>query len=149
MRAIIQRVTKGSVTVDNKVVGRVGKGFVVFLGICHDDTEEDAKYISKKITNMRIFEDEQGKMNLSLSQVNGGVLAISQFTLYGDTKKGNRPSFVGAAPPEHANRLYQHCIELIRESGIPTESGIFQAEMLVEIHNDGPVTIFIDSKKGD
>lgn len=149
MRAIIQRVTKGSVTVNNEIVGKVGKGFVVFLGVGQEDDEEDAQYISKKIANMRIFEDEEGKMNLSLKQVDGGVLAISQFTLYGDTRKGNRPSFVEAAPLEQANRLYEYCIDLIREEGIQTESGVFQADMLVEIHNDGPVTIFIDSKKGD
>ena len=149
MRAIIQRVTKGSVTVNNEIVGKVGKGFVVFLGVGQEDDEKDAQYISKKIANMRIFEDEEGKMNLSLKQVDGGVLAISQFTLYGDTRKGNRPSFVEAAPLEQANRLYEYCIDLIREEGIQTESGIFQADMLVEIHNDGPVTIFIDSKKGD
>ena len=149
MRAIIQRVTKGSVTVNNEIVGKVGKGFVVFLGVGQEDDEKDAQYISKKIANMRIFEDEEGKMNLSLKQVDGGVLAISQFTLYGDTRKGNRPSFVEAAPLDQANRLYEYCIDLIREEGIQTESGIFQADMLVEIHNDGPVTIFIDSKKGD
>lgn len=149
MKAVIQRVSKGSVTVDHEIVGRVGKGFVVFLGVGHDDTEEDARYLAKKIVGMRIFEDEQGKMNLSLDQVNGGVLIISQFTLYGDTRKGNRPSFVNAAPPEHANRLYEYCIRLIKEYDIPTESGIFQAEMLVEIHNDGPVTLVIDSKKKD
>jgi D-tyrosyl-tRNA(Tyr) deacylase len=149
MRAIIQRVSKGSVSVDHKIVGQVGKGFVVFLGVGHQDDEEDAKYMARKIVNMRIFEDENGKMNLSLDQVSGGVLAISQFTLFGDTKKGNRPSFVGAAPPDHANRLYEYCIDLIREAGIPTESGIFQADMQVEIHNDGPVTLFIDSEKND
>lgn len=149
MRAIIQRVSKGSVSVDGKIVGQVGKGFVVFLGVGHEDTEVDAEYICKKIVNMRIFEDDQGKMNLSLDQVNGGVLAVSQFTLYGDTKKGNRPSFVNAASPDKANRLYEHCIKLIRDTGIPTESGVFQAEMQVEIHNDGPVTLFIDTHKRD
>jgi len=149
MKAIIQRVTKGTVTVKNEIVGRVGKGFVVFLGVGHDDNEEDARYLAKKIVSMRIFEDDQGKMNLSLDQVAGGVLVISQFTLYGDTRKGNRPSFVDAAPPDQANRLYEYCIDLIKEAGIPTENGIFQAEMQVEIHNDGPVTLVIDSKKGD
>lgn len=149
MKAVIQRVTKGIVTVNNEVAGKVGKGFVVFLGVGHHDDEEDARYIAKKIVGMRIFEDEQGKMNLSLNQVNGGVLVISQFTLYGDTRKGNRPSFVDAAPPEQANRLYEYCISLIKDSDIPTESGVFQAEMLVEIHNDGPVTLVIDSKKDD
>ncbi|MDX9887833.1 MAG: D-aminoacyl-tRNA deacylase [Anaerovoracaceae bacterium] len=149
MRAVIQRVSQGSVTVKGKIVGRVGKGFVVFLGVGHEDTEEDASYIAKKIVNMRIFEDHQGKMNLSLEQVDGGVLLVSQFTLYGDTRKGNRPSFVDAAPQDQANRLYGHCLDLIKESGIPTESGIFQAEMAVEIHNDGPVTLVIDSKRGD
>lgn len=149
MRAIIQRVTRGTVAVDDKIVGSVGKGFVVFIGVGHDDQEEDAQYLAKKIVNLRIFEDEAGKMNLSLEQVAGGVLAISQFTLYGETRKGNRPSFVEAAPPDHANRLYEYCVGLIKAAGVPTESGIFQADMLVEIHNDGPVTIFIDSKKGD
>ena len=149
MKAIIQRVTKGTVTVKDEIVGRVGKGFVVFLGVGHEDNEEDARYLAKKISGMRIFEDEQGKMNLSLDQVAGGVLVISQFTLYGDTRKGNRPSFVGAAPPEQANRLYEYFIALIKEAGIPTESGIFQAEMQVEIYNDGPVTLVIESKKGD
>jgi D-tyrosyl-tRNA(Tyr) deacylase len=149
MKAIIQRVTKGTVTVKDEIVGRVGKGFVVFLGVGHEDNEEDARYLAKKISGMRIFEDNQGKMNLSLDQVAGGVLVISQFTLYGDTRKGNRPSFVGAAPPEQANRLYEYFIALIKEAGIPTESGIFQAEMQVEIYNDGPVTLVIESKKGD
>ena len=149
MKAIIQRVTKGTVTVKDEIVGRVGKGFVVFLGVGHEDNEEDARYLAKKISGMRIFEDNQGKMNLSLDQVAGGVLVISQFTLYGDTRKGNRPSFVGAAPPEQANRLYEYFIALIKEAGLPTESGIFQAEMQVEIYNDGPVTLVIESKKGD
>ncbi len=149
MKAVIQRVSKGTVTVNNEIVGKVDKGFVVFLGVGHEDTEEDAAYLAKKIANMRIFEDDQGKMNLSLNQVNGGVLIISQFTLYGDTRKGNRPSFVNAAAPEHANKLYEYCIKLIKEFGIPTESGVFQAEMLVEIHNDGPVTLVIDSNKED
>lgn len=149
MKAVIQRVSKGTVTVNNEIVGKVDKGFVVFLGVGHEDTEEDAAYLAKKIANMRIFEDDQGKMNLSLNQVNGGVLIISQFTLYGDTRKGNRPSFVNAAAPEHANELYEYCIKLIKEFGIPTESGVFQAEMLVEIHNDGPVTLVIDSNKED
>jgi D-tyrosyl-tRNA(Tyr) deacylase len=149
MKAVIQRVSQGSVTVNGKIVGRVGKGFVVFLGVGHEDTEKDAIYIAKKIINMRIFEDHQGKMNLSLAQVDGGVLVVSQFTLYGDTRKGNRPSFVDAGHPDHAKRLYEYCLDLIKESGLPTESGVFQAEMLVEIHNDGPVTLVIDSNKGD
>lgn len=149
MKAVIQRVSKGTVTVDNEIVGSVGKGFVVLLGVGHDDTVADADYLAKKVVAMRIFEDEQGKMNLSLSQVDGGVLVISQFTLYGDTRKGNRPSFVSAAPLELANNLYEHFISQIKESDIPTQSGVFQAEMLVEIHNDGPVTLVIDSKKQD
>jgi D-tyrosyl-tRNA(Tyr) deacylase len=149
MKAVIQRVSRGSVSVNGEVVGKVGKGFVVFLGVGHEDTEEDSNYIAKKIVNMRIFEDHQGKMNLSLAQVDGGVLVISQFTLYGDTRKGNRPSFVDAGHPDHAKRLYEYCIGRIKECDIPTESGVFQAEMLVEIHNEGPVTLVIDSKKGD
>lgn len=147
MRAVIQRVSGSSVAVDGKIVGSIGKGLTVLLGVGEGDDENDAAYLSEKIAGLRIFEDDEGKMNLSLSETEGSVLAISQFTLYGDTRKGRRPSFIRAAAPERANELYRQFCENLKNLGVTVEEGIFQADMLVRIDNDGPVTILIDSRK--
>jgi D-tyrosyl-tRNA(Tyr) deacylase len=147
MRAVVQRVTKASVSVDNEVVGKISNGIVVLLGVGKDDTEEDAKYLAEKIVNLRIFDDEDGKMNLSLLDVKGQALIISQFTLYGDCRRGRRPSYSDSAPPDLAKALYEKFIELVKNYDVHVETGIFAAHMLVEIHNDGPVTLLLDSKK--
>lgn len=147
MRAVVQRVKKSSVTVDEKITGQIGQGLMVLIGIEDGDTEKDADYIADKICGLRIFEDDGGKMNLSIEDIGGEVLAVSQFTLLADARKGRRPSFVKAAAPEEANALYRKVIDKISSRNINVEEGIFQAEMLVEIHNDGPVTILLDSGK--
>lgn len=147
MRAVVQRVKKSSVTVDEKITGQIGKGLMVLIGVEDGDSEKDADYIADKICGLRIFEDEHGKMNLSIEDIGGEVLAVSQFTLLADARKGRRPSFVKAAAPEEANTLYRKVIEKISSRNINVEEGVFQAEMLVEIHNDGPVTILLDSGK--
>ena len=146
MRVVIQRVKHARVTVDHEVVGEIQQGFVLLVGITHDDTEEDAEYCAKKIPNLRVFEDEAGKMNLSLCDVGGGILSISQFTLYGDMRKGRRPNFMAAAKPEQANRLYEYFNQLLREQNIVVETGIFGAMMDVELVNAGPVTLILYSK---
>jgi D-tyrosyl-tRNA(Tyr) deacylase len=133
--------------VDGDVVGKIGPGLVVLLGVAKSDTQVDAEYLAAKITGLRVFEDEHGKMNLSLVETHGAVLAVSQFTLYGDVRKGKRPSFDEAAPPELARELYEYFIAKIRESGVPCETGRFQATMQVELVNDGPVTILLDSTR--
>lgn len=145
MRFVIQRVTHASVTVDSKIVGKIEKGFLVLIGIENDDTEKIADKMVLKMTGLRIFEDEAGKMNLSLKQVNGSLLLISQLTLYADCRKGNRPSFIGAGKPEMANCLYEYIIEKCKEQDLQVEQGIFGADMKVELLNDGPVTILLDS----
>ena len=147
MRTVVQKVTRSSVTVEGEVKGKIGSGLMVLIGVAEGDTEEDAAYIADKISKLRIFEDEQEKLNLSVKDVGGEVLAISQFTLLADARKGRRPSFSHAARPEEANALYQKVIEGIRESGIHVEEGVFQTHMEVEIINDGPVTILLDSRK--
>lgn len=147
MRAVVQRVKKSSVTVDEKITGQIGQGLMVLIGVEDGDTEKDADYIADKICGLRIFEDDGGKMNLSIEDIGGEVLAVSQFTLLADARKGRRPSFVKAAAPEEANALYRKVIDKISSRNINVEEGIFQAEMLVEIHNDGPVTILLDSGK--
>ena len=147
MRAVVQRVTDADVSVDNKITGAIGKGYVVLLGVEEGDTEADADYMVEKITGLRVFEDDEGKMNLSMMDVGGELLSVSQFTLLADARKGRRPSFVKAARPDEANRLYRYFNEKIRGKGIKVEECIFQAEMLVRINNDGPVTILLDSKK--
>lgn len=147
MRAVVQRVIKADVTVEDKVTGSIENGLVVLLGVEEEDGEGDAVYLAEKIAGLRIFEDEEGKMNLSVKDVGGALLAVSQFTLFGDCRKGKRPSFIKAARPEKANDLYRRFVTLCREQELHVEEGIFQAEMLVRIHNDGPVTILIDSKK--
>lgn len=147
MRFVIQRVSHASVTIDAEVAGKIEKGFLVLIGIEDDDTEKIADKMVAKMTGLRIFEDEAGKMNLSLKQVNGGLLLISQFTLYADCRKGNRPSFIRAGKPEKASRLYEYIIEKCREQDLQVEQGIFGADMKVELLNDGPVTILLDSRE--
>lgn len=147
MRAVIQRVSQASVTVDDQIIGSIQNGFMVLLGIADEDTEEDLNYLVKKITQMRIFEDEQGKMNLSLKDTGGSLLIISQFTLFASTKKGNRPSFTEAGSPEFSRQMYLKFIDACREQGIHTEEGEFGAHMVVSLVNDGPVTITIDSRQ--
>lgn len=146
MKAVIQRVTHGSVSIDDKIIGKIGLGFVILLGVTHDDATEDADYLAEKIVNLRVFEDGDGKMNRSLADVGGSILVISQFTLFANTRKGRRPSFIDAARPEIAIPLYEYFMEKSRSVGIPVECGEFGAMMAVKIHNDGPVTIIIDSR---
>lgn len=147
MRAVIQRVTRAQVRVGEEVVGKIGPGIVVLLGVAKTDTKEDADYLAAKILGLRIFDDENGKMNLSLAETHGSVLAVSQFTLCGDVRKGRRPSFDEAAPPQLARELYEYFVGRIREAGVTCETGRFQAMMQVELVNDGPVTILLDSKR--
>lgn len=146
MRAVIQRTTGASVKVEGEVTGQIETGLVVLLGVEDADTVEDADYLARKIANIRIFEDENEKMNRSLSDVEGSVLSISQFTLHADTKKGNRPSFTKAARPDKADELYKYFNEELRKQNVPVETGSFGAHMSVQLLNDGPVTIIIDSK---
>ncbi|MGV3084053.1 D-aminoacyl-tRNA deacylase [Enterococcus dispar] len=146
MKAVIQRVKSASVTIDDTIVGSISQGFMILLGIHEEDTKEDVDYLVRKITMMRIFEDEAGKMNLNIDAVAGSILSISQFTLYADTKKGNRPSFVKAARPEQAIPLYEAFNEGLRQSGLHVETGEFGADMQVALVNDGPVTIIIDTR---
>ena len=147
MRAIVQRVTSSSVTVENKIVSEIDKGLLVLLGIGRDDENDDLDYLFSKILGLRIFEDENQKMNLSLEDVQGELLVVSQFTLYGDVRKGRRPSFSDSAPPEKGELFYRKFIDKCREKRIITKEGIFGADMEVNLVNDGPVTIMIDSKK--
>lgn len=147
MRAVVQRVSQAEVTVDGESVGKIARGFLVLLGVAVDDKPADAVAVASKIVGLRVFEDEAGKMNLSLAEVGGAVLAVSQFTLLADCRQGRRPSFTAAAPPELANRLYQEFIAEVRGLGIPVETGRFQADMQVALVNDGPVTLLIDSRK--
>ncbi len=147
MRAVVQRVSRALVRVDGRVTGEIGTGLLVLLGVGKGDGEEDARTLADKIAALRIFEDPAGKMNLAVGEVRGGVLVVSQFTLLGDTRKGNRPSFVDAAPPEEANALYERFCALMREKGLPVATGVFRANMEVELVNEGPVTILLDSKR--
>ena len=146
MRALLQRVSRGSVASEGKLCGQIGAGLVVLLGVAKGDGEEEVSYLARKTANLRIFEDEQGKMNLSLRDVQGSILVVSQFTLYADASRGNRPSFEQAADPATAERLYQRYVELLRAEGLAVETGVFQTHMLVELANDGPVTILLESK---
>ena len=147
MRAVIQRVTHAEVTVEGRQAGAIGKGLMVLLGVKAGDTERDAFYMADKIVKLRIFEDENGKMNRSLRDVDGGVLCVSQFTLLGDARGQNRPGFTQAEAPERANELYMRVCSRIREQGVPTATGVFRADMQIEMCNDGPVTILLDSEK--
>lgn len=146
MKTVIQRVTEASVTIDGEIHGQIDTGFMILVGIRDEDTEADVRKMADKISKLRIFEDDAGKMNLSLSQVNGAVLSISQFTLYADCKKGNRPSFDKAGKPEHAKKMYLYFNEYMRSLGFRVEEGIFGAEMKVRLLNDGPVTILLDTE---
>jgi D-aminoacyl-tRNA deacylase len=147
MRAVVQRVSRAQVSVGEEITGKIGAGMVVLLGVAKSDSQDDADYIAAKVLGLRIFEDENGKMNLSLAETHGAVLAVSQFTLYGDARKGRRPSFDQAAPPQQANELYEYFVRKIREAGFVCETGRFQAMMKVDLINDGPVTILLDSAR--
>ena len=147
MRAVVQRVKSANVKINNKICGQINNGYMVLLGITHDDSSADVDYIADKLINLRIFNDEQDKMNLSLLDVNGEILLVSQFTLYGDARKGRRPSFIEAARPETAIPLYKETISKLKSLNIPVQTGEFGADMAVELINDGPVTILLDSKK--
>ena len=147
MRAVVQRVSRAQVAVDGEIVGEVGRGLLVLLGVTHADTEGDADYLADKIAGLRVFEDENGKMNLDTAAVGGGILVVSQFTLYGDVRRGKRPSFDAAAKPERARELYEYFVARIRAAGLPCQTGRFQEMMEVELVNDGPVTILLDSTK--
>jgi D-aminoacyl-tRNA deacylase len=147
MRAVVQRVSRAQVTVDAELVGKIGRGLLVLLAVSREDTEKDADYVAEKIAGLRIFEDENGKMNLDVAAIGGGVLVVSQFTLYGDVRRGKRPSFDAAAAPERACQLYEYFVERIRAAGLPCQTGRFQEMMQVELVNDGPVTILVDSAK--
>lgn len=147
MRAVIQRVSSASVTVEGRVTGKIRGGVLVLLGVSREDNAASAPYLAEKIANLRIFSDAAGKMNLSLLDTGGSALVVSQFTLYGDTRGGRRPSYIQAAPPEEANRLYEEFVRSMRALGVAVETGVFQAHMQVELVNDGPVTILIDSEK--
>ena len=144
MKFLVQRVSKASVEIENKEVGKINKGFLVLIGITHDDTFEIADYLIKKLINLRVFEDENGKMNLNINQANGELLLVSQFTLYANTKEGNRPSFVDAAKPDYANKLYEYIIEKLKKENIVVQTGEFGADMQVSLVNDGPVTILLE-----
>lgn len=145
MRALIQRVSRASVSVDGQEVGGIGPGLVVLVGVSRDDDETDAQYLVDKTVNLRIFSDDQNRFNLSAQDVGAGLLVVSQFTLYGDTRKGRRPDFTSAAPPEQAQRLYQHIVGLFKATGLTVATGVFQEYMQVYLENDGPVTIMLDS----
>ena len=147
MKALLQRVTKASVSIADELVGRIGQGLVVFVGIADGDTEKDAQYLLQKTVNLRIFADEEGKFNLSILDIKGELLLVSQFTLLANARKGRRPSFVEAAPPERAEELFSYFVEQTRTTDLKVETGRFQEYMHVEIHNDGPVTILIDSRE--
>lgn len=146
MKALLQRVTRASVSVASEMVGRIGRGLVVFVGVASGDTEKDAQYLAQKIASLRIFSDEEGRFNLSALDIKGELLVVSQFTLLADTRKGRRPSFIEAAPPAQAEEIFERFVEQARATGLRVETGRFQQYMQVEIHNDGPVTILLDSK---
>jgi D-aminoacyl-tRNA deacylase len=147
MRAVVQRVTSSKVEVDSQTVGEINAGLLVLLGVARDDGESDADYLAGKIINLRVFRDEAGKMNRSLADTGGAMLVVSQFTLYGDTRKGRRPSYIDAAEPEKAKALYEYFAGRVRSEGVTVETGVFQAMMQVSLVNDGPVTILIDSQR--
>jgi D-tyrosyl-tRNA(Tyr) deacylase len=147
MRTVVQRVSRAQVMVEEEIVGKIGRGLLVLLGVTHADSEADADYLADKIAGLRVFEDENGKMNLDTASVSGEVLVVSQFTLYGDVRRGKRPSFDAAAPPERARQLYEYFVERIRATGLPCQTGRFQETMQLELVNDGPVTILLDSSK--
>jgi D-tyrosyl-tRNA(Tyr) deacylase len=147
MRAVVQRVSEARVRVDGQVVGEIARGLLVLLGVSGQDTAADVTYIASKIRGLRIFPDEQGKMNRSVEDIRGAVLLVSQFTLYGDARGGRRPSFIQAAPPDKAKALYEEAVRELRGAGVPVETGVFQADMQVALINDGPITLLLDSSK--
>lgn len=147
MRVVLQRVSQASVTIDQTIVGKINRGFLLLVGICDDDTEADLDYLVKKISQLRVFEDQDGKMNLALAQVDGAILSVSQFTLFANTKKGNRPSFTAAGQPDVAKRLYEQFNQKLAATGITVATGTFGADMQVALVNDGPVTILFDTKE--
>ncbi len=146
MKALVQRVTTASVSVSGTVIGKIGRGLVILLGIARADSAEDARYLANKVVNLRVFADEASEIALSALEIEGEILVVSQFTLLADLRKGRRPSFTEAAPPDKAKELYQFFIDQVRSTGLKVETGIFQEHMLVEIHNDGPVTLMLESK---
>ena len=145
MRAVLQRVSRASVAVDGQIVGQIGRGFVVLVGVTHGDGEAQAEWLARKISGLRVFEDDAGKFNRSILDMGGSALVVSQFTLYADARKGRRPAFTDAAPPEVAEPLIARFCDLLRAHGVPVQTGVFAAKMQVEIHNDGPVTIILDT----
>lgn len=145
MRVLVQRVTRACVSVDGRRVGEVGPGFLALVGVTHDDTEGEARKLAAKTARLRVFDDAAGRMNRSLTEVGGSILAVSQFTLYGDARRGNRPSFTGAAPPEQGEALYDAFVAALRQADVPVETGVFGARMKVELVNDGPVTILLEA----
>jgi len=147
VRAVVQRVREASVSVDGAVVGRIGRGLLVLLGVGTGDADKDADFMAEKVVNLRVFPDDAGQMNRSVLDVRGGLLVVSQFTLYGDARKGRRPSYVDAAAPEEANRLYEHFVARVRPSGLEVETGVFRAMMDVALVNEGPVTLLLDSRR--
>ena len=147
MKILLQRVTRASVSIDEEVVGSIGQGLVIFVGVANGDTEKDAQYLAQKAAGLRIFPDKEGRFNLSALDMRGELLVVSQFTLLADARKGRRPSFVEAAPPAEANEIFERFVEQTRATGLKTETGRFQQYMRVEIHNDGPVTIILDSRR--
>jgi D-tyrosyl-tRNA(Tyr) deacylase len=147
MRVVLQRIRRAAVVVEGKTVAEIGKGCLILVGVRNGDTEKDAEYLAEKCYGLRVFEDEQGKMNLALSEVGGSILAVSQFTLYGDCTRGRRPSFTDAAPPEEGERLYEYFVSRLREMGAQVQTGQFGARMQVELVNDGPVTFILDSER--
>ena len=148
MRAVVQRVSSAAVTVDGQVTGRIASGLLILVGVGGEDTPRDVKYVAGKVRDLRLFDDGAGKMNRSLKDVDGAALVVSQFTLYGDCRRGRRPSFDAAAPPDEARALYDALVRTLREAGTPVETGVFQAMMNVELVNDGPVTVLLDSARG-
>ena len=148
MRAVVQRVSEASVTVEGEVVGQIGPGLMVLLGVAQGDAEKEARWMADKLVGLRIFEDDEGKMNRSLLDTGGAMLVVSQFTLLGDTRKGKRPSFIGAAPPEEANALYERFCDHVREAGVTVATGRFRTEMRVSLVNEGPVTLIVESPQG-
>lgn len=147
MRAVVQRVREASVRVDGAVVGAIGRGLMVLLGVGTGDSDDDADFLAEKVLNLRVFPDEQGQMNRSVLDVRGGLLVVSQFTLYGDARRGRRPSYTDAAPPDEANRLYERFVSRVRPSGLEVETGVFRATMDVALVNEGPVTLLLDSRR--
>jgi D-tyrosyl-tRNA(Tyr) deacylase len=147
VRAVVQRVREAAVSVDGAVVGRIGRGLLVLLGVGVGDAERDAELLAEKVLHLRVFPDDAGQMNRSLIETGGGLLVVSQFTLYGDARRGRRPSYVDAAPPEEASRLYEHFVACVRPTGLPVATGVFRAMMDVALVNDGPVTLLLDSRK--